>query len=343
MITKNLYNSKENLDKCQYISLENKNNDKNDIQILPEEKHAQHKLMNNDLILKLNDCGFKNHATQVRNCATSLTFSVQQHLETKELRRRLKFANFCKFRFCATCNWRRNINLTRELLKAFTLIEQERKVKYLFLTLTIKNRPSNELKESVKELNSAFKRMSERKVFKSAILGHFKSVEILGDNTKQGEVHPHLHVLLITPNSYFSGSYYIKQAKWVEMWKKALRANYTPILDIRSITTKPGTNLSPLQSAVFEVAKYSTKHTELINRNDEDFKNIIKQTHKMRFYSTGGILKEKMNVELIDDDLIALSEEQEAMWIEIFEEFYTWEQGNYILREKIATRNLKND
>ena len=318
------------------------NINKNEI-ILPEEKHAQHKLLNNDLILKLDQCGFKNYSTQVRNCATSLTFSIQEHTQTKELRRRLKFANFCKFRFCATCGWRRRINLTRELLKAFLLIENERKVKYLFLTLTIRNRPSHELKESVQELNSAFKRMSERKVFKNAILGHFKAIEILGDHTKQGEVHPHLHVLLITPNSYFSGSYYIKQSKWSELWQKALRVDYTPIIDIRPVKAKPMSNLSQLQSAVLEVAKYATKQTQLVSQNDEDFKNIIRQTHKMRFYSSGGILKQALNLDEIDEDLVGLSQEQEALWQELYEEFYTWENGNYILREKIMTQNLQND
>ena len=338
MITKNIDKNNKNLDKCQYISLQNQN----DIQILPEEKHAQHKLMNNDLILKLNDCGFKNYSNQVNNCATNLIFSVQQHLETKELRRRLKNANFCKFRFCVTCNWRRRINLTRELLKAFSMIENERKVKYLFLTLTIKNRPSHELKRSVQELNSAFKRMSERKVYKSAILGHFKALEILGDNTKQGEVHPHLHVLLIVPNSYYKSRFYIKQSKWSEMWQKALRIDYTPIIDIRPIRAKKGTNLSQLQSAVLETAKYAVKHTELISQRDEDFKNIVKQTKGMRFYSSGGILKKTMNLEL-DEDLVGLSQEQEALWIEIFEEFYAWENGNYVLREKIMTQNLNRD
>ena len=336
MITKNIDN-----DNKKYSNFIDKNeNISYNVNILPEEKHAEHKLQNNDLILKLNDCGFKNYSKQVLGCATNLTFSIQQHLETQELRRRLKYANFCKFRFCATCNWRRNINLTRELLKAFTLIEQERKVKYLFLTLTIKNRPSDELKDAVKEINLAFKRMSERKVFKSAILGHFKALEIIGSNTKQGEVHPHFHVLLIVPSGYYKSRNYIKQSKWSEMWMKALRVDYTPVVDIRPIKPKPNSKLSPLQSAIFEVAKYSVKHTELISRSDEDFKNIIRQTHKMRFYSTGGVLKEKMNIELIDDDLIALSEEQEMMWQELYEEFYTWENGDYILREKIATQNL---
>ena len=333
MITKNINNNNKKysnfIDKYENIS--------HNVNILPEKKHAQHKLLNNDLILKLNDCGFANYAQQVINCATSLTFSIQEHIQTKELRRRLKYANFCKFRFCATCGWRRNINLTRELLKAFLLVEQERKVKYLFLTLTIKNRPTNELKNAVKEINLAFKRMSERKVFKSAILGHFKAIEILGDNTPSGEVHPHLHVLLVVPNGYYSGNYYIRQSKWTEMWQKALKIDYTPVIDIRPVKAKPMSNLSPLQSAVMEVAKYATKQTKLTGQTDEDFKNIVKQTKGMRFYSTGGILKEKMNLDEIDNDLIALSREQEAFWVEIYEEFYQWEQANYILKEKIAT------
>ncbi len=340
MITKNIDN--DNKKYSDFID-KNENISYNVNIILPEEKHAEHKILNNNLIIKLNNCGFENYAQQVINCATSLTFSIQQHLETQELRRRLKYANFCRFRFCSTCNWRRSINLTRELLKAFLLIENERKVKYLFLTLTIKNRPTNELKNAVKEINKAFERINKWKVYKSAILGHFKALEILGDNTPNGEVHPHLHVLLIVPSSYYKSRNYIKQSKWTELWQKALKVDYTPIVDIRPIRSKKGSNLTPLQSAVFEVAKYSTKHTELINRNDEDFKNIIKQTHKMRFYSTGGILKEKMNLDEIDNDLIALSQEQEALWQELYEEFYNWENGNYILKEKIATRNLEND
>ena len=339
MITKNINNNNKKysnfIDKYENIS--------HNVNILPEKKHAEHKILNNNLIIKLNDCGFENYAQQVINCATSLTFSIQEHTQTKELRRRLKYANFCKFRFCATCNWRRSINLTRELLKAFLLVEQERKVKYLFLTLTIRNRSSSQLKQSVQELNKAFERMSKWKVYKTAILGHFKAIEILGDNTKQGEVHPHLHVLLIVSNAYYKSRNYIKQSKWTEMWKKALKIDYTPVIDIRPIRSKPNSKLSPLQSAIFEVAKYSTKLPKLVGQTDKDFKNIIKQTHKMRFYSTGGILKEKMNVELIDDDLIALSEEQEALWQELFEEIYQWQNGNYILREKIATRNLEND
>ena len=39
--------------------------------------------------------------------------------------------------------------------------------------------------------------------------------------------HPHYHALLLVKPSYFTKNY-IKQSEWVEMWQKALRADYAP-------------------------------------------------------------------------------------------------------------------
>ncbi|WP_353622258.1 protein rep [Helicobacter felistomachi] len=49
------------------------------------------------------------------------------------------------------------------------------------------------------------------------------------------------HSVLVMPLSYFSNNY-ITQAQWVEMWAKALRSDYKPIVHIR------GSDLSPAQS-----------------------------------------------------------------------------------------------
>ena len=336
MITLEVKNNIQFSEKCQvYLTFENeyvKLYDKKNPRKLVEQKHAKHKLQNNDLIIKLEKCGFKDYGNRVHYCANHLAFSIQEHIETKDLRRRLKDANFCKFRFCATCNWRRNLNLTRELLNAFTLLEQIKgEVKYLFLTLTMKNRPSSELKKAVGELNKAFKRMSKTKAFKSVVMGYFKAVEIIGSKTKSGEVHPHLHILLIVSKSYFKSRYYLSHSKWVEMWKKALRVDYTPVLDIRPIKAKR--KLSALQSAVFEVAKYSVKHTKLVGLSDEDFTNVINQTKNMRFFSTGGILKEMINLAKIEEELVTLDGEKEELWREIYEEIYRWNDGDYRLKK----------
>jgi len=304
-------------------------------QLLQETKHQKHKLLNNDIILKLQKCNYKKESKQVRQCASYLVFSHQEHIQTAERRLKLKNADFCRFRFCSTCNWRRNLNINRELLQALEAIEAKISVKYLFLTLTIKNPKTNDLKATVKHLNESFKRMSLTKQYKDTILGHFKALEILGDETAGGEVHPHLHCILIVNSSYFQGKTYISQAKWSEMWQKALRVDYTPVVDVRRIRpkkTKNGKQLTALQSAVFEVAKYSVKHTELTSKSDEEFVSILEQTKRMRFFATGGILKKQINFQKCDDELIHFNEEIEAEWKEIEELIYEWKNGDYRLQ-----------
>ena len=303
---------------------------------LQEQKFQNHKLFNNDLILKLNATGFKKESEQVRCCCSYLLFSRQENLYTGDERIKFKEANFCKFRFCSACNWRRSLNINKSLLKAFTAIEKSKKVSYLFLTLTVKNVKTSSLKATIKHMNESFRRLSKTKAFKSSILGYFKSLEILGDKTARGEVHPHFHIILVVSSSYFNAKYYISQRRWSEMWQRALRVDYLPVVDVRRIKSKimkDGRELTALQSAVFEVAKYSIKHIKLTERSNEEFRDIINQTKNMRFFTVGGILREKINLLKCDNELMDFDNEVEDLWIEIEDLLYKWSEGNYLLKE----------
>ena len=46
--------------------------------------------------------------------------------------------------------------------------------------------------------------------------------------------HPHFHALLLVKPSYFAKGY-IKQSDWVEMWAKALRADYLPSVNVKAV------------------------------------------------------------------------------------------------------------
>ena len=308
----------------------NNNNVNNKIP-LDETEFKVKKLMTNDIVIKLDDCNFTKYSQNVLKCGSYLLFSVQEHISTKEHRKRLKEANFCRFKFCPMCAWRKARNLSGQLLQALEAIQSEKEVECIFLTLTIKNPPINQLKKAVKHMNEAFQRMTQTKKYKQAVLGHLKSLEILGDNTPVGEAHPHFHCLLVVDKKYFKSRYYIKQGEWQEMWKKALRVDYAPSVDVRKIRVKKNSNLTALQSAVFEVAKYAVKYTDLVVRPDDDFKFIINQTYRMRFYATAGILKDKINLKKVEEDLINLDENIEAEWIEIKEELYRWINSDYYL------------
>ncbi len=301
-------------------------------EILNEPDFMLHKHQTNDILLKFLNTGFKTESQKIKECGNYLEFALKEHQITKDSKKKLAGANFCKNRFCPMCSWRRVRNITGQLKDAFSIIQEKEKVAVLFLTLTISNPDVKDLKVAIAKMNKAFKKMSETKPFKNAVLGYFKAIEILGDKTPKGQAHPHFHILLIVDTKYFSSRNYLNKSEWTEMWKKALKVDYTPVVDVRRIKSK-NENFSDIDSAIMETVKYSVKHSDLCKRSNEDFYYLYTQTKSLRFISAGGILKEHLNLIKIDEDLINLKKENEALWIEICRLIYTWQNGDYQLKE----------
>jgi Replication protein len=165
------------------------------------------------------------------------------------------------------------------------------KARWLYLTLTVRNCPIVELRETIKLMNSGWKRLTELKVFPA--MGFFKSLEVT--KSDDGTAHPHFHILMMVSSSYFQGATYIKQEKWVQMWKKAMRLNYDPSVDIRAVKADSN-NVQGVVQVIPEIAKYSVKEIDLIS--DPDWmREYTKQIHKMRAVSLGGILKKYLTEE----------------------------------------------
>lgn len=166
------------------------------------------------------------------------------------------------------------------------------KARWLYLTLTVKNCPITELRETIKLMNSAWQRLTQLKVFPA--IGFFKSLEVT--KSDDGTAHPHFHVLMMVSFSYFQGANYIKQEKWIQMWRKAMRLDYDPSVDIRSVKSGTDSNYK-ISQIIPEVAKYSVKEIDLVS--DPDWMlEYTKQIHKMRAVSLGGVLKKY----LIEED-----------------------------------------
>ncbi len=308
-----------------------------------EPKFTEKKLQTNDIIFKFLDTGFKTESEKIKQCGNFLEFIFKEHQITKDTKKKLANANFCKNRFCPVCSWRRVRNITGQLKDAFSVIQEKEKVATLFLTLTVTNPDVKDLKSTIEKMNKSFKKMSETKPFKNAVLGYFKSIEILGDKTPNGQAHPHFHILLIVDTKYFSSRNYLNKSEWTEMWKKALKVDYTPVVDVRRIKSK-NENFSDTDSAIIETVKYSVKHSDLCKRSNTDFYYLYTQTKSMRFISAGGILKQHLNLIKIDEDLINLKKENEALWIEIARLIYTWQNGEYCLKEiKPPKEKMENE
>ena len=300
--------------------------------ILEETKFTEHKLQTNDIIFKFLDTGFKTEFEKIKQCGNYLEFALKENQITKENKKKLAGANFCKNRFCPMCSWRRIRNITGQLKDAFSVIQEKQKIATLFLTLTVSNPDVKDLKSTIAKMNKSFNEMTRTKAFNNAVLGYFKSIEILGDKTPKGQAHPHFHILLVVKESYFKKSDYLNKAQWTEMWRKALKVDYTPVVDVRRIKSK-NENFSDIDSAIIETVKYSVKHSDLVKRTNEDFYYLYTQTKNLRFISAGGILKEHLNLIKIDEDLINLKKENEALWIEIARLIYTFQNGEYCLKE----------
>jgi plasmid rolling circle replication initiator protein Rep len=215
--------------------------------------------------------------------------------------------------------------------------------RYLFLTLTVKNCSIYELKDTVNDMNAAFKRLTERKTWPA--FGFLRSLEVT--RSKDGTAHPHFHLLLAVPSGYFVGRKYISTAKWAAMWQECLRIDYTPICDVRIVKPKDYShlrgktiwdnperesfeigmdeNLIPIRqtnfpqteqikpkpyeyifSAIKEVIKYTVKPSDMV-ANPGWLLELSDQLHKMRAVTVGGQFKDYLREDEgeTDQDLVA--------------------------------------
>ena len=219
------------------------------------------------------------YANRINLCSQFLDFKLTA--DKNEYKLKLSAARFCRVRYCPICQWRRSLKWKARAFKILpTIVEEYATHRWLFLTLTAHNCRIEELRLTLQKLNKAWQRMSQRKIFPG--VGWLRSTEVT--RSKDGSAHPHFHCLLMVKPSYF-GKYYIKQEKWVELWKSCLRVDYEPVIDIRAIKRDcQPTILIP------EILKYCVKESDL-TCDRRWFLELTNQMHNLRTVARG-ILKE---------------------------------------------------
>lgn len=245
-------------------------------------------------------------AERMKNCASEL------HYHKIGGKMRLVHADFCRVRLCPICQWRRSLKNFAHMNKIVNAIGD--KCKYLFLTLTLKSCGGSELSDEMTHIIKAFKAFIEYKDCEAAFKGWYRGLEVT-HNVNTDEYHPHLHVLLAVNPSYFSSKHYLSQKKITDLWQRALKVKYTPIVDIRKCY---GNDLK----SIAEVAKYACKPGEIINYDDWDLTvetvRILDAAFEgRRLIAFGGILKEwhkKLNLDDEDEgDLLDIGDSQDEI------------------------------
>lgn len=245
--------------------------------------------------------GMDRYAERVSFCSQLLDFKLVPEQNKGGLRLKLSSAFFCRVRHCCVCQWRRSLQWRAKAMQALPkLVEDHPKLRYLFLTLTLKNCPINELRGTLDHLNYGFRKLSRRKDFPG--VGWLKSVEVTQGRDRT-TAHPHLHVLIAVKPSYFSHGY-ISQEKWCHLWKECLKVDYEPILHLKAIKPR-----GSLRIILNETIKYQVKESDLIT-DPAWFAELVKQLHGTRAVALGGIFRDYFkDLEEEPEDLIGRDDE----------------------------------
>ncbi len=295
---------------------------------------------------------YHSYARRTMNCASWLEF-----YETKSGERQLKAANFCHLRLCPMCTARRAMRASYKLSKVLDLMEVEYQgVKFLFLTLTIKNVLGADLGSAISILISAWKRFIDQRQIERSFKGWFRAIEI----TRNGKMyHPHIHAIIAVEADYFSkesreSGKYINQSELIERWQNALQVDYRP--SVRIQTAKAKGEYSAGKAAAIEAAKYAIKDVDYIDPDlpkDEAVQVVRDYTEALkrkRLTAFGGWMKEiaiKLDAENLDDgDLVHVEDERIRPDLADFITVYNWNLGvgNYVLaKREINPLRLKKD
>lgn len=269
----------------------------------------------------------ENKADNVENCGSILKFNVCPEGHEK----RLSWSNFCRIRLCPMCSWRRSLLSAHQLKTVSHEANKRQPLRWLFLTLTIKNCTGDDLQETINHLMDSWHKFIKRKSFTNAVIGWFRAFEVTR-NMIEDTYHPHFHVLLAVQPSYFRNKdKYLKTEEWAQLWRESLQVDYTPTTHVRIVKNKRNEaketkilqdkGIELAGSAVAELAKYSTKAEDYLvynrykqKQNGEnvklipDFKSGIDESKtdevvlyldtalsRRRLLAFGGLLKEVWN------------------------------------------------
>ncbi|HDK3863256.1 TPA: protein rep [Staphylococcus aureus] len=260
----------------------------------------------------------ENQMDLVRECNTFLSFVADKTLEKKKLYK----ANPCKNRFCPMCAWRKARKDALGLSLMMQYVKQEEQKEFIFLTLTTPNVTSEHLEDEIKHYNESFRRLSNRKHFKSIAKGYVRKLEITY-NQKRDDYNPHFHVLIAVNKSYFKDTKaYISQKEWLNLWRDV--TGNSKITQVHVQKVKQNNN-----KELYEMAKYSGKDSDyLVNQKVFDAFYTALKGKQVLVYS--GLFKDARK-KLKNGELDYLKESDPTEYI--YQIFYVWNQKEYLASE----------
>lgn len=259
-----------------------------------------------------------NQMDLVENCNTFLSFVTDKTLEKKKLYK----SNPCKNRFCPVCAWRKARKDALGLSLMMQYVKQVESKSFIFLTLTTPNVTAEHLESEIKHYNESFRRLSNRKHFKSIAKGYVRKLEVTY-NAERDDYHPHFHVLIAVNKSYFTDKrYYISQQEWLDLWRDVTENPDITQVKVQKIRQNNNKEL-------YEMAKYSGKDSDYLI-NQKVFDAFYKSLKGKQVLVYSGLFKEARK-KLKDGDLDYLKEIDPTEYV--YQIFYMWNKNEYLASE----------
>lgn len=194
----------------------------------------------------------------LRTCGTYLLYKATFDKTVKKNYR----SNFCHNRFCPFCAVIRSRKDSMLINTVMELISKKEHKKFIFGTLTVPNVPGEELADTIKQVNHAWKKMMARKKFSAVNKGYVRKLEV-EYNAERNDFHPHLHFIMAVNWSYLTDKhYFISQPVWLQQWQDVMGDRSIKEIKVKSVSDREG--------SVQELAKYESKD---IVKNPKKFTN----------------------------------------------------------------------
>lgn len=226
-------------------------------------------------------------AEQAHYTATCGSFLLFKQYKNAEKTLTLEKANFCKHPMCPVCAWRRHLKYSKVIEKAIDIGN------YRYLYHVVLGVPN------VTELDKPYlMRLKERGATfvkqKLSCGGYISNLEVVCHGKG---MHPHLHILVETPNFIKNSKSYIMDMshKWLMHYTKGLPNKATLAEKYNGFTFYiTGITKADRQGVAQELTKYIVKG-DFTSDDGEYVSTIAKAIHGVRKMSTSGEFKRAMS------------------------------------------------
>ena len=247
---------------------------------------------------------YRKRGYRMKDCSRFITTSVCPECQ----RTITSSATLCRDRVCPTCAWRLSAKQSAEMLQTLALVNDIEETTACFLTLTLKNCSTDQLRPTLDMMSESWHRMAMKKKFKDIVLGTARSVEITYNKVRK-EFHPHLHTILLLDTEKIQNETIEELGAFFNQeWKKANRLLYEPITDLRLIhnfemleTDKA--NAEFYKKAILETFKYTIKDDTMQDMTLADFRFYVDGVQGKRLVSYSGIIKTARQALEMQDEL----------------------------------------